>query len=217
MLPLVEWSARRQLAFGLAGYLAGALLMILALGSPMKVEQQPDAPQQTTQETVADDGGAGKGRLLEAEAESAVFGQGSYADIVRHRAANELDESWWLVWLALTETVPLMLLGMALYRLGFFSGLFDARRMKLWGWVGFGGGALATLAIGLVAVVRRLPAVPYHLRGQRHRGACHLPTMLGLLALLTLQGLRSAGGWLGSRLVAAGGWRFTTISALRCC
>ena len=50
---------------------------------------------------------------------------------------------------AMVETIGLMLIGMALLRMGFFSGEFDRRKMVLWGWLGVIGGALGTLAIGL--------------------------------------------------------------------
>jgi large subunit ribosomal protein L13 len=45
------------------------------------------------------------------------------------------------------ETVPLMLLGMALFKSGFFPGAWDARRLRRWAWWGVGGGLALTMPL----------------------------------------------------------------------
>ncbi len=42
---------------------------------------------------------------------------------------------------ALIETVPLMLIGMGLYRMGLFERRMDRAKMRRWGWIGLIGGA----------------------------------------------------------------------------
>src|SRR3546814_18496395 len=49
------------------------------------------------------------------------------------------------------ETLPLMLIGMALYRMGMFGGGFDRSSQLRWGWAGLTVGGLLHLAIALWA------------------------------------------------------------------
>jgi len=74
---------------------------------------------------------------------------GDYGGLI----AERFSQQWWMpftnpLFFGL-ETLPLMLLGMALYRLGFFSGGLDARRMIRWGWSAVIAGGAMTLAIAL--------------------------------------------------------------------
>lgn len=50
---------------------------------------------------------------------------------------------------AMFEYLPMMLIGAALYRLGFFSGLWNRRRMLGWGATGVAFGIATALALGL--------------------------------------------------------------------
>lgn len=83
--------------------------------------------------------------------ESQVMANGSMGDILAYRFA---DSSGWLgpvqaLQFAAFQYLPMMLIGAALYRLGFFSGAWDRRRMLFWGWAGIIVSAIAALAMGL--------------------------------------------------------------------
>jgi uncharacterized protein len=96
-----------------------------------------------------------------------------------------------------------MLLGVALYRLGFFTGGLERGAMLRWGWAGVIAGALAHLAIGLVV---RADGFSYYGTLAAFAGWSVLPRLwmvLGLAALLVAYA-PSATGWLGARIRAAG-------------
>ncbi|MBN9517924.1 DUF418 domain-containing protein, partial [bacterium] len=107
-----------------------------------------------------------------------------------------------------------MLIGMALYRFGFFAGAFPIATMRRWGWGGVAVGLGLSLPPGLWAISRDFP--PF-LTDFVFNGAPQLPRLpmiLGLAALLSIaapgalaaQGL---GGNLARRLGAAGRMAFS--------
>ncbi|HSG34658.1 MAG TPA: DUF418 domain-containing protein, partial [Sphingomonadaceae bacterium] len=111
--------------------------------------------------------------------------------------------------IGLLETIPLMLIGMGLYRIGLFGGGLDPGRQRLWGWIGIAMGASIQLAMGLWAMAEDYP---YHLTQFVFQGgaqAPRLPMILGLAALLALYAPVAVKGWLGSRLAAAGRMAFS--------
>ena len=106
------------------------------------------------------------------------------------------------------ETLPLMLIGVALYRLGFFSGAFDRGKMLRWGWIGLIVGAAAHLAI---ALVMQAGGFTFYGTLAAFAGLSVLPRVwmvLGMAALLVVYA-PSATGWLGDRVRAAGRAAFT--------
>ena len=138
-----------------------------------------------------------------------MLSSGSYGEVLAYRAAEQSDQLAIGAAMSLFETVPLILLGMALYRLGFFSAALDRARMRRWGWAGLLGGALVTLALGWWGVARDFP--PF-LTQFLFNGASAFPRfamMLGIAALLVLWAPRAAESWLGSRFVAAGRMAFS--------
>jgi uncharacterized protein len=208
-LPLVGWSARQQLAWGLAGYLVGSALTLLALATPLTMEQWPDTSAGGALEAVGSVQAQVEAELVEAERERAIMAKGSFGDVVRYRTAGEIEQASYLVWLALTETLPLMLVGMGLYRMGLFSGAHDPEKVRRWAWMAFVIGALATLGAGLWPY---LEGFPLYLTSFVTAGAAaitSLPTLLGLAVLLALASGRAARGWLGPRVIAAGRMAFS--------
>src|SRR3990167_1407738 len=106
------------------------------------------------------------------------------------------------------ETIPLMLIGMALYRYGLFNGGIDRGKMRRWGWTGVIVGSLVTLAIGLWA---KAGGLTYYGTMAAMLGWSPLPRLgggRGLAALLALWSAH-ANGWLGERVKAAGRAAFT--------
>ena len=102
------------------------------------------------------------------------------------------------------ETLPLMLIGMGLYRTGFASGGWPRRALV---WLALGGIGLGTamaIPITLWAWHRHFPAIAMPDIMAYWAGPEHLLIALGLYAALVLAAPRLLAGWLGQRLAAAG-------------
>ncbi len=111
------------------------------------------------------------------------------------------------------ETLPLMLLGMTLYRSGFFSGQWPARTMRRLGWGALGLGTALTLAFLALVWSRHFPPVLMMMALAYGLAIPHLLMMLGYAALLVLAAPRLAATRLGARIVAAGRMAFTNYLA----
>ncbi len=111
------------------------------------------------------------------------------------------------------ETLPLMLLGMALHGSGFFNGLWPRRRVVALAGLGITLGLVWTLALLGWAAPRHFPplAMPYIL--SYWAGPEHLAGALGLAALLVLATPRMASSALGARLAATGRMAFSNYLA----
>ncbi|KPL69573.1 hypothetical protein SZ64_16635 [Erythrobacter sp. SG61-1L] len=211
-LPFLAMPARLLLRVGLLWYGAAAIYLIVSLTGTLVLEQDVQAQQANPAlhgalvEMESD-------RLIDAEAERAAFTSGSYAQefaYVVEARSHLLGE---YPTFALLETVPLMLIGMALYRLGFFAGGCDPGRMRRWGWAGVLGGGAVSLLMGLWAIDC---GFPYWLTRFVSDFAGQLPRIamvLGLAALLIQWAPHAVQGWLGQRLTAAGRMAFTNYIA----
>lgn len=114
---------------------------------------------------------------------------------------------------AFCETLPLMLIGMALYRSGFFTGNWPVRRLKA---VGAGGlllGGAMTLAALAWAWPRHFPPVAMNALLASWLALPHLLMALGYAALLVLAAPRLLATPIGQRLAAAGRMAFTNYIA----
>jgi uncharacterized protein len=208
VLLMLDWSARTQLKVGLAWYAAGALALAGLLGQQAALVGMPRAQAErpwaydAMQDDIAE-------MLAESEENIRVMREGSYGDVVAFRAKTESGSLIKTPFIAVIETIPLMLVGMALYRMGLFSGGFDRRRMRRWGWLGFGGGVLLSLPLGLWAMRAGFPIMLTQFVFNGASQIIHLPMVVGLAALLVLWAPSAAPGWLGSRVVAAGRMAFS--------
>ena len=208
-LAMLGWQARTQLRFGVVWFLSGSLLFCILLGSqaamegiPRLQEQRPDAYEQVRR-GVAE-------QVEEAAEEAAVMRDGSYGEVVAYRVADEgpgLPPQ--LIFVALIETLPLMLIGMGLYRLGLFERRLDHARIRRWGWIGVLGGAALSLPLGLWVLVAGFPLWLTQFVFNAAAAFLHLPMILGLAALLSLWAPTASVTWLGSRVTAAGRMAFS--------
>ena len=107
------------------------------------------------------------------------------------------------------ETLPLMLLGMALYRTGFFNGFWPRARLQVVAAAGLLAGGVWTAALLVWAGRRGFPPLAMPDVMSYWAGPEHLMMGLGLMALLVLGAPRLLRGWLGRRLAAAGRMAFT--------
>lgn len=208
VLLCLRWSVKTQLVVGLLGYVVGALLYA-AMMVPLHYIAETDMGKQTAFSEMR------AGLLEEQErvlAEDAIDTQltvsGDYAELTAHRFAEHGSEPAMNLLLFAFETFPLMLLGVALYRMGLFSGGVDLRRLRKWGWAGLLIGAALHLAIGLWAMGT---GFSYYGTLAAFMGFSPLPRLimvLGLAALFVLWAPRAT-GWLGQRVTAAGRAAFT--------
>jgi uncharacterized protein len=114
---------------------------------------------------------------------------------------------------AFCETLPLMLIGMALYRSGFFSGTWPPSLMRGMALAGALIGGAATLAALAWAWPRHFPPIAMNELIATWLALPHLLMALGYAALLMLAMPRLLGGRLGARLTAAGRMAFTNYIA----
>ena len=93
---------------------------------------------------------ADKGRALDHEmVEYRIISEGSYGDFVAHNVTDHRGDLPFNIFIFGFETLPLMLIGMALYRFGLFSGALNIGRMLRWGSAGIVIGSGVTLLVAL--------------------------------------------------------------------
>ena len=148
-----------------------------------------------------------QGDLENALTDSLIVQQGSYADFVAGNLAGASDLLFTLALFGF-ETLPLMLIGMALYRMKLFDGGIPIRRLTAWGWGALAiGGALSLW----IALETRAGGFTYFGTLAAFLGWSHFPRLLmvlGLAALLAAWGARAQGRFV-DRLSAAGRAAFT--------
>ncbi|MAO95663.1 MAG: hypothetical protein CL803_04675 [Citromicrobium sp.] len=198
-LLFVKWKPKTQLIVGTVVYLLGAVkdTVVWGLVYAKSSGSMADMAGEMRDAAIAD------GRV-----ETALIRAGDYGNWVSYNLAEHGTQPL-LSWTQNTlETIPLMLIGMALYRLGLFDGRLDPRRQMLWGAIGVLVGLAGTLAIGLWAHAEGLSymATLWSFDGTSRLAA--LPMILGLAALLALWGPRAT-GWLGRRISATGRMAFS--------
>ncbi|MEL6877388.1 MAG: DUF418 domain-containing protein [Pseudomonadota bacterium] len=208
VLLCLKWSAKTQLTVGLLGYLVGAILYAIMMvplafvadgpmGEQAAFAEMRDSLEAGKQEALADD-------VIETE----VKQSGDYAGFVEHRANEHWFEPLTNLLFFSIETFPLMLIGVALYRLGFFSGTWDSAKMRRWGWIALIGGGLLHFVIAWWV---KSNGFTYYGTLSAFVGISPIPRLLmvlGMAALLVLAAPKAT-GWLGQRVSAAGRAAFT--------
>lgn len=207
-LLAMHWTPGRQLAVGLTVYVFGGLTASAQYGLAWAASRTglgATPPYDAlARETAA---------ILESERaddvrETAINTSGTYGDYIAH--AWDLHRWNWIDLFTHTvlETLPLMLIGMALYRIGLFDGRLGARTQLRWGWIGVSVGSALTLPLALWALADGLTYTGTAFAFLGPQTLTRLPVVIGLAALLAVWGPR-AGGWLGSRVSAAGRTAFS--------
>ena len=155
------------------------------------------------------------GAIVEqSRASDAVRQSGSFADLIRWR--HETRTVWdRIAFLPVTGPgyLGLMLLGAALYRMGFFSGEWSRRGMIGWGLGGIAASIVLTLPLAIVAMnYDHYPAVSYWVQFGP-TSLLRLPMILGYAALLVAFTPALARSGFGQRLAAAGRMAFSNYIA----
>ena len=128
---------------------------------------------------------------------------------VAGRLRDQPDEPLGAAMGTLGESLPLMLIGMALYRSGLYARRWPRRLLVTLAVLGTGIGGLLTALLLAYAWSRHFPPVLMVQALAYHLALPHLLMGLGYLALLILAAPRLIGTRLGDRLVAAGRMAFT--------
>lgn len=204
----LKWSAKTQLMVGVIGYILGGFAFAAMMGFPYFVAETPMGEAAQYAEFREGLAASKTDALADDTVETEILTGGSYADFARHNLSQHRWDPLVTIFLFGFETLPLMLIGMAIYRNGFFSGALDPGSMRRWGWAGVALGSLATAAIALW--VKGL-GFTYWSTISAMMAWMHLPRLpvvIGLAALLALYGAH-ASGWLAQRFAAAGRMAFS--------
>ncbi|MDZ4137769.1 MAG: DUF418 domain-containing protein [Erythrobacter sp.] len=208
-LACLKWNIKTQLWVGLAGYMLGVLIYAAMFTTTWAIadtsfgEISPELAEARAGMVVGIDETLARG-----DVPNAAIAAGDYGTLVMHRLTEQWSEPLNNAMLFGLETLPLMLIGVALYRLGFFNGAIGRAKLLRWGWTGVIAGGLAHLAIGLVI---QAGGFTFYGTLAAYIGWSPLPRLwmiLGLAALLVAYA-PSATGWLGERIRAAGRAAFT--------
>lgn len=208
-LLFVKLSEEKQLALGIIGYALGGLLY---LGFAFSMEAAANGslaatPEAAQEMRVALEEGKQE-ELREALVDANLVRSGDYPGLVAHRFADHTEDLGNTLMTLWTETLPLMLIGMALYRFGFFSGAISRRKLLLFGSATVLVGGAASLWIALRVAEG---GFSYYGTMAAFTGWSHFPQLLmtlGYAALLAVCGA-TAQGWLAMRVEAAGRAAFT--------
>lgn len=136
-----------------------------------------------------------------------------WSDQVHARLADRPGEPLRVIVSYFGETLPFMLLGMALMASGFFSGAWRRRNLGLIATLGLGLGGSATLAFALWAEQRGYPIMAMQQAIHFMLSVPHLAMALGYAALLALATPRLLRTGFGQRLAAAGKMAFSNYIA----
>jgi uncharacterized protein len=209
-LPFMRWPAQRQLKVGIWIYAIGALVLGLGLAGAYLVSAVPEIAAHAPPDAVKSITEAPRDVLAATPKAIALYGGDSYPAVVSHMVVDEYGGFInGLTIVPLTETLGLVLIGMALYRLGFFSGAFAPATMRKWGWRGLIGGLAFTALVAVWPFVSGFSMFRTLLTFNVLGRLAQVPIALGLAALLAVNAPRLAQTELGSRFVAAGRMAFS--------
>lgn len=207
-LLFIRLSPRKQMIIGALGYILGGLFYAISMVFMQITADGPVPDNAELAEVQEDFQSAAETDLADGRLETTIRQDGSYSEFVSHtvkeHGTNPLASSWLIIF----ETLPLMLIGMALYRYGLFEGRLDYRRQRFWGWAAMLSGGVLT---AWIAIATLDGGFTYYSTLGAFLGTSHFPRLfmtLGYVALLALYA-PNAGNWLGDRLSAAGRVAFT--------
>jgi len=196
VVPCLRWRPNVQLWVGITGYLVGSFIYAAMLSFPFLIADTSFGEAEGMAESRVEMAKSKAEALEDGTVQTAFVQSGDYAGLVAHRMSEQWHEPLSNALLFALETLPLMFLGVALYRMGFFSGSFDSRKLRRWGWIGVLAGASLSLAIILFIKAE----------GYTYVGWSPLPRLmmaLGIAALLVVYSSHWT-GWLAQRVSAAG-------------
>lgn len=138
-----KWKPKRLIKWALAFFTLGFLLFTAGTGGMIYKQYEAAQPNATAtqikdyEKIVKNDDFTSVG----VNEEIALY-RSSYAKIVSHKLRKEWSEPFAGVLQSIFETLPLMMIGMALLKNGFLSGQWDKERYQSWALYGIIGGAM---------------------------------------------------------------------------
>ncbi|KLE32497.1 hypothetical protein AAW00_13320 [Aurantiacibacter luteus] len=192
---------------GLIWAMIGALVVAAAYFSAAQLEWQAvtTAPGEAWLSVEQ----AWQARLAEYAAEAQVHLSGTYADVAAMRLADLPSHAGDAVTFVFFETIPMMLIGVGLYRAGLLTDSAVRRRWRRAAWVGLLAGAGVLAVTGLAVMDRGFPIYQTQFAFYGVAGLANVPFVLGAMVLLTDWAERAREGWLAERLALAGRMAFS--------
>ena len=215
-LTMLRWRPATQMAIGLSLYIVFGLLLTALTAFPAIAEIAPEicktGPEWTR--TCARTASVLSDEMADAAREAAIYGSDSWAAVIGYNATEQIEFQLYAFLLATpTETLPLMLIGMAALRYGWFDGRASRTRLLRWGAVGIAAGlALTALPVFWLAA-NDWPYFSTLVVTSGVNQLARLPLVLGLAAVLGALGAGLARGPIGSRVAAAGRVAFSNYIA----
>ncbi|WP_374408972.1 DUF418 domain-containing protein [Pelagerythrobacter sp.] len=207
-LGCLTWQAQTKFVAAAVFYVSGALIWTALFFTFYLAAETPFGQSPQMAEALP---GIMKSKALpvaDGQVETALMQGGSWFANVGHRLTEHPFDWLTILWQVAWETVPLMLMGMALYSWGLFDGRCDPTKQRLWGWIGVIAGIATTIPLALWAQGRDFGYFSTMFVFIGPSMLTRLPMILGLAALLALWGPKAT-GWLGRRVAAAGRMAFT--------
>ena len=196
---LIRWA--------IALYAAGILINLALMGSLFLLQNAAQLPDASAA-TVAAYKDAISGFTIAPGVDIALY-QGSYADIVGAKFRDDWSTPLRGVLANIFETLPLMLLGMALLKNAFLLGQNDARLYRRWMIWGFALGCACFVALGILAIASRFDPVIMFNISMAWSVPPRLLMTIGYAALLILAIRQYPGSKIMIRIACAGRMAFT--------
>jgi uncharacterized protein len=140
--------------------------------------------------------------------ETAAY-QGGYWDIVQYRASEKWAQPFTMVLQNIFETLPYMLIGMALYKNGFMAGEWGAARYRKWALIGLGLSGIVYALFAAWAVAANFDIILMMNMTIAWTYPFRLLMIIGYTAAVILLIRALAGGAFMGRVAAAGRVAFT--------
>lgn len=145
-----KWQPRRLIKWALIIYALGFLLFTAGTGGMLYQQYQANQPDATAKQIKDYE------KIVKADDFTSVgtnkdiaLHRGSYAKIVSHKLREEYLQPFGGVLQSIFETLPLMMIGMALLKNGFLLGQWDRRKYQQWALYGVCGGAILSAIAAL--------------------------------------------------------------------
>jgi uncharacterized protein len=193
VLAVRHWRPRTMARVALAIYAAGALVMGGLTAAPLLSGDQAGVEAQYA---------------AEARAEIPVR-LGAWPAQVAHNLAADWSDPLTTVAISWFETIPLMLIGMALFKAGLFAGTWDGARLRRWAWRGIALGLALTLPLAGWLWAERFPLALTLFVWLGPAALGRLASVVGYAALAVLLARKFAARAFGQRIVACGRMAFS--------
>ena len=208
VLLLADLSPKQQVGLALVGYLSGAIFYGTTLGFTQYVVDGSPPVSASLQQIRGEFLAGADADLADGEIETVIRQDGTYGEYLQH----VVEAHGWGPTAEFTEfpfeTLPLILLGIALFRIGLFSDGWSKASLRKWGWGLLALGAVPSL---LIAIMTKSAGLTYYGTYAALAGWSHLPRLamtIGLLFLLIRYAPEVKGG-LGRWVQSAGRMAFT--------